>query len=147
MRLWRLARRPFAKQPLSGKGRLYASGRWHSVPRLVTYASESLALATLEVLVHVDPDLCPRDLVAIEIDVPATVAVTRWTPADLPRSWRRYPAPRSLQLLGDAWLNALTGAVLAVPSVLVPSEYNYLLNSLHADAQQITVIGKKVVRT
>jgi RES domain-containing protein len=79
MRLWRLARKAFAKEPLSGEGGLYASGRWHSAPRLVVYASESLALASLEVLVHFDPDLSPRDLVALEIEVPANVPLARWT--------------------------------------------------------------------
>jgi RES domain-containing protein len=73
MHLWRLCRRAFAKEPLSGKGGLYASARWHTAPRLVVYGSESLALARLEMLVHLDPNLVPRDLVAIEIDVAAVV--------------------------------------------------------------------------
>src|SRR2546429_9342301 len=103
MRLWRITRKAFAKEPLRGEGGLYASARWHSAPRLVVYASESLALASLEVLVHVDPDLAPRDLVAIAIEVPSGVAVAQLTAADLPRSWRRYPAPRSLAKRGDAW--------------------------------------------
>lgn len=142
MRLWRISRKAFAKQPLSGEGGRYASGRWHSAPRLVVYASESLALASLEVLVHVDPDLAPRDLVAIEIDVPPLVAVARLTPADLPRSWRRCPAPRSLQQQGNAWLDGQRGAVLGVPSALVPNEYNYLVNPLHADARHLRVVAK-----
>jgi RES domain-containing protein len=142
MRLWRLARKAFAKKPLSGEGGLYASGRWHTAPRHVVYASESLALASLEVLVHVDPDLAPRDLIAIELDVPARVAVAELTPADLPRSWRRHPAPRSVQKLGDAWLDQRTTAVLRVPSALVPRESNYLLNPLHADARRFTIVAK-----
>jgi RES domain-containing protein len=142
MRLWRLARKAFAKEPLSGEGGLYASGRWHSAPRLVVYASESLALASLEVLVHFDPDLSPRDLVALEIEVPANVPLARWTPAELPRSWRRYPPPRTLQKRGNAWLDGLTGAVLCVPSVLVPSEHNFLVNPLHPDARSFSVVSK-----
>ena len=86
MRLWRLARRPFAKKPLSGEGGLYASARWHKAPRPIIYTSESLALASLELLVHVDPDLCPRDLIALEIAVPAGVAVARLALAELPRA-------------------------------------------------------------
>jgi RES domain-containing protein len=142
MRLWRLSRRVFAKEPLSGKGGLYASGRWHSAPRLVVYTSQSLALASLEVLVHVDFDLAPRGLVAMEIDVPDDVIVAGLTPADLPRAWRRYPAPRSLQEFGNAWLGGLETAVLRVPSAVVPSEHNYLINPQHPDVQRIRVVAK-----
>lgn len=142
MRLWRLCRKPFAKEPLSGKGGLYASGRWHDLPRLVVYASESLALASLKFLVHLDSDLLPRDLLAIEIDLPASLKVAQITVSELPKSWRRYPAPRSLRKLGNAWLDNRKGAVLRVPSVIVPRDNNYLINPLHPDAKQITVVAK-----
>ena len=142
MQLWRLCRKPFAKKPLSGAGGLYASGRWHTAPRLVVYASESLALAGLEVLVHVDPDLGPPDLVAIALDVPAMVQGAELTLSDLPRSWRRYPAPLSLQKLGNQWLDNREDAVLCVPSAIVPSEHNFLINPLHPHTQQISVVAK-----
>jgi RES domain-containing protein len=142
MRLWRLSRKAFAKEPLDGKGGLYAAGRWHSAPRLIVYASQSLALATLEVLVHVDPDLAPDDLVAIEIDVPKRVRVIRLTPAKLLGSWRRYPAPRSLQKVGNTWLDCLETAVLCVPSAVIPSELNYLINPLHPQVRHVRVVSK-----
>ncbi len=142
MHVWRLCRKPFAKKPLDGAGGLYASGRWHSAPRLIVYASESLALASLETLVHLDPDLPPDDLVALEIDVPQGVSMTQLQHAKLPRSWRRYPAPRSVQMLGNAWLDGRRSAVLCVPSVLIPSEFNYLINPQHPEARQITMAAK-----
>jgi RES domain-containing protein len=144
MQLWRLCRKAFAKQPLSGEGGLYASARWHTTPRRVAYASHSLALACLEVLVHLDPELMPRDMVAVAIDVPEEVEITELTISDLPKSWRRYPAPRSLQRLGDAWLDGGESAVLRVPSVVVPNELNYLINPLHHDARRIKVVAKSL---
>jgi RES domain-containing protein len=142
MHLWRLCRKPFAKEPLSGKGALVSSGRWHTAPRLVVYASESLALASLEVLVHLEPDHMPPDLLAIEIDVPDALEIARLNPSQLPRSWRRYPAPRSLQKLGNAWLDSQKCAVLRVPSAVIPGEANFLINPLHPDARHIAVAGK-----
>jgi RES domain-containing protein len=142
MQLWRLCRKAFSKQPLSGEGGLYASARWHTSPRRVVYASHSLALACLEVLVHLDPELMPGDMVALEIDVPERVSITELTVSELPKSWRRYPAPRSLQRLGDTWLDDCESAVLRVPSVVVPTEQNYLINPLHPDARRITVVSK-----
>jgi RES domain-containing protein len=142
MHLWRLCRRPFTKEPLSGKGGLFSSGRWHTAPRLVVYASQSLALATLEVLVHLDNDLVPADLMALEIDVPSDVEVAEIRPAELPRSWRRYPASRSLQKIGNLWLDRREAALLCVPSAIIPSEFNFLINPLHEAAQQIRVVNK-----
>ena len=142
MQLWRLCRRAFAKEPLNGEGGLYASARWHTFPRPVVYASHSLSLACLEVLVHLDPELMPPDFVAIEIDVPSNVTIKEIEVAALPKSWRRYPAPRTLQSLGNAWLTERSSAVLRVPSVVVPTEQNYLINPLHPDARRITVVSK-----
>jgi len=143
MHVWRLCRKPFAKEPLSGKGGLVSSGRWHTSPRLVVYASESLALASLEILVHVDLDIVPSDLVAMEIYIPAAVQIAHLTVSQLPRFWRRYPPPQSVQKLGNAWLDSRTGAALRLPSAIIPSEFNFLINPLHADARHIRVVKKK----
>jgi RES domain-containing protein len=143
MHIWRLCRRPFAKEPLSGKGCLVSSGRWHTSPRLVVYASESLALASLEILVHTDLDVAPADLVAIEIDIPAEVEIAHLTLSQLPRFWRRYPSPQSAQKVGNAWLDSRNGAVLRLPSAIIPSEHNFLINPLHVDAAQITIVKKR----
>ncbi|MGC4070168.1 MAG: RES family NAD+ phosphorylase [Polyangiaceae bacterium] len=142
MKLWRICRKQFAAKPLDGKGGMLAAGRWHTPRRLVTYASDSLALASLEVLVHCDLDLLPSDLLAVEIEVPTEVEVTELTTSDLPRSWRRYPVPRVLQELGNNWLDEATTAVLRVPSAIVPTECNYLINPLHSDVKAIRIVRR-----
>lgn len=146
MRVFRLCRRSFARSPLDGRGGLVASGRWHTPRRLVTYASESLALASLEILVHCDPDLLPTDLVAVEIDVPEGLPSDRFDALDLPRGWRRYPAPASQQRLGNAWLDAASGCLLRVPSVIVPSESNFLITPAHPDVRRLRVVGRRAFR-
>ena len=141
MRIFRLCRRPFSRSPLDGRGGLFASGRWHTPRRLVCYASDSLALASLEILVHCEPDLVPSDLVAVEVNVPSGVTVEELDAA-LPRSWRRYPAPASLQRLGNAWLDRGSACVLRVPSALVPSESNFLINPVHPDIRKLRILRK-----
>ena len=142
MRLFRLCRRPFSRNPLDGRGGLFASGRWHTPRRLVCYASDSLALASLEILVHCEPDLIPTDLIAVEINVPNGVAIAELSARALPRSWRRYPAPALLQRLGNEWLDRDSACVLRVPSALVPSESNFLINPAHPDARKLRVVRK-----
>lgn len=146
MRLFRLSRKAFARSPLDGKGGLFVSGRWHTARRLVAYASDSLALAGLEVLVHCDIDLLPTDLVAIEVFVPKSVKIAELALTDLPRTWRKYPAPASLQRLGNAWLDEASGCLLRVPSAIIPTESNFLINPRHPDLGKLRVVRKFAFR-
>ena len=43
--------------------------------------------------------------------------------------------------MGDAWARAARSAVLALPSVIIPGELNYLLNPAHPDFKTIS-LGK-----
>ncbi len=142
MRIWRICRKAFARRPLEGRGGLLVAGRWHTPRRLVAYASESLALASLEVLVHCDLELLPEDLVAVEVNVPTKVKVHEVKARELPRSWRRYPGPQRLQELGNRWLDQGRTAVLRVPSALVPTESNFLVNPTHPAFRELQVVRR-----
>ena len=109
---------------------------------MVVYTSSSLALASLEILVHCDIDLVPADLVAIEIAIPDSLKIKGIPASKVPRSWRKYPGPRGLQKLGDAWLDGVSSCVLRVPSAVIPSESNFLINPRHVDMRRIKVVRK-----
>ena len=143
VRLWRICRRTHASDSSSGRGGLFASGRWHPKGRRVVYTSSTLSLAALEILVHTDKDLVPGDLVQVEIEVPSEVEEEAIAPNALPRNWRRYPAPAALQRLGAGWLDRGDTAVLEVPSAVIPHENNYLVNPLHPHAARIRVLTKR----
>ncbi len=141
MRVWRICREPFGADALEGRGGIVTSGRWHTRGRPVVYASQSLALAALEVLVHVDRAIAPADLVQLEIDVPDDLEIHQIHVRGLPKDWISYPAPPRLQRMGDRWLSAGTTPVLQVPSSLIPEESNYLLNPQHVDARRFSVVA------
>jgi RES domain-containing protein len=103
----------------------------------VVYASESIALAALELLVHVDPPEAPDDLVVIPADIPAGLATTQLTTRTLPTGWRSTAGLAALQDLGRSWLRGGKTAVLSVPSVVVPEERNFILNPSHPDFARI----------
>lgn len=128
---WRLVSRHRAASAFDGEGARLYGGRWNPPGIAVVYASTALSLAALEVLVHVDPDTAPRDLVALRAELPAGTAVSRLVPSDLPAGWRAYPAPAALQALGAAWVRAGATVALRVPSAVVPREDNLLLNPAH----------------
>jgi RES domain-containing protein len=50
---------------------------------------------------------------------------------DLPDDWPSPGSREQLQAIGADWCRRGSSAVLAVPSSVIPSETNYLLNPLH----------------
>ena len=122
-------------QAFSGEGARLFGGRWNSAGGAVVYTSSSLSLAALETLVHADRDRFKRDYLAFTLEIPEAL-LTVLQEADLPADWRSRPVSTGARRLGDAWLTGGT-AVLAVPSVVVPLETNYLLNPLHPDAGKV----------
>lgn len=108
----------------------------------MAYCSSVLSLAALELIVHLDPAAIPGDLVAIELEIPDTLPIQRWTPANLPAGWREPAAMSGLRARGEGWIKAATTAVLLVPSVVVPREMNILINPAHPDAARVLVLGR-----
>ena len=140
MQVWRISKAKYAATAYCGEGARLESGRWHQASHRVVYTSASAALAALEILVHTASDLLPRtSYVAIPADIPEDLTILRLTVADLPADWDVTPAPPTLRALGMQWLQAGQTAVLAVPSVIVPFEWNYLLNPLHPDFARIQI--------
>jgi RES domain-containing protein len=137
MRLWRLCRRRHAA--FDGEGARLEGGRWNRPGSAVVYTSATLSLAVVELLVHVDPEQAPADLVALAADVPDDLPVQTVAVRDLPASWRRHPAPPALAEIGARWLRRKAAAVLSVPSAVVPEERNFLLDPAHADFARIRV--------
>ena len=141
MLVWRICARRHASRAFTGDGARFYGGRWNPRGVPVVYTAATLSLAALELLVHLDPDTVPGDLVAVAGEVPDDLHIEQISVASLRRNWRGYPAPEELQMRGLAWVRAVKSAVLSVPSAVVPPERNYLLNPAHRDFTKIR-IGK-----
>lgn len=140
MLLWRLTRAIHLHAPLSGVGAKKHGGRWNSKGHAVVYTSESLELALLEALVHLDPDLIPRDMhqVCIELDDSLVAPLA----ASLPDGWDRPPPYlASVQVIGDRWLRDQSSLALAVPASVLPGRRNVLLNPMHKDIRVVRQIS------
>ena len=101
------------------------------------YCAGSLALACLEVFVHLDPDDLPDDLVSIRVEIPGSLAVEDIDPTKLPKSWRKVPGPPALRRLGSEWVAEGRSVALRVPSAVIPDEHNVLLNPRHPDMAKV----------
>lgn len=139
LRAWRIVKEKRAATAFDGEGAWLHGGRWNSRGTRVIYASATLALAALENLVHLTPPMTFR-YVAIPVEFEQRLVETV-TPAGLPADWSEQPPPPSAKALGDLWVKEARSAVLALPSVIIQAETNYLLNPAHPDFKSI-VIGK-----
>jgi RES domain-containing protein len=141
--VWRLTRA--GHQALDGEGARLNGGRWNTDGKPVIYTSTTLSLAALEYLVHVEPLLAPSDLVAIEIELPEGEGVgAQVDPGQFPEGdWQQYPAPEWQAELGDTWIEDGTFLWLAVPSAVVPQEYNVLINPHHPRSGEIRVASTR----
>ena len=145
--LWRIARDTdkYSADDLTGNGARITRGCWNSQGHAVLYASDSIALSTLETLVGLGPNIAIRNTFLVRITVPRNIWAMRDTRhADsLPVAWVAEPPGTASTGIGDAWLLTGTAPLLLVPSVIVPEEYNVLINPAHPAVAAITA---KVVR-
>ncbi|RMQ49096.1 hypothetical protein ALQ04_00253 [Pseudomonas cichorii] len=128
--VYRLVKRKWLAQAFDGEGAKLYGGRWNSKGRACVYCAGSESLALLEVLVHLDNSSMVQHYVMLELQIAAD-RILNARPDSLPADWREEPAPPSTASFGDAWLDSGQSLALAVPSVIVPRESNYLLNVQH----------------
>jgi RES domain-containing protein len=127
---------------LSGEGARLFGGRWNSEGRSAIYLASSCSLAMLEVLVHLQPLMIPNDYCIVEIEVPDT-SITQITVNDLPDNWKDVSPPAILKVMGNNFLANKKQLMLKVPSSIVPTEYNYLLNPMHPDMKKVKIVKKE----
>jgi RES domain-containing protein len=142
MLIWRITRKPFLAQALVGVGAKKYGGRWNSKSVAVVYASETLELAMLEALVHVDMDLLPKDMyqMAFEVEERLIGPVT----APLPKGWGRTPPYEpKVQAIGDAWIRNESSLGLRVPASVLPSRSNILLNPAHSKMASVREVERR----
>ena len=74
MIVYRLSRARFSKD-LSGRGAELAGGRWNSKGTPMLYTSDSIALCTVEVAVHMPLGIVPFDYELVQIQVPEELEI------------------------------------------------------------------------
>jgi RES domain-containing protein len=138
MQIWRICRARFAGEAFSGLGARRFGGRWNSPGTPMVYASTSLALAAIELFVHLEPNLQPDDLVSIAALLPLGEPAQRLSPDKLPPAWWTDDF-EPLRALGDAWIRGKSSLAIEVPSAALRMERNVLVNPLHPAIADIKV--------
>ncbi|HEX6161528.1 MAG TPA: RES family NAD+ phosphorylase [Thermoanaerobaculia bacterium] len=139
---WRITKARHAASAFDGDGARRAGGRWNTPGHPVVYTSASASLAALEIVVHVPRSELLASYVVFVCEFPESL-VTRVALRDLPPGWQTSPVPPEAQAIGDEWLRSGRSAVLEVPSAVVESESNYLLNPGHRDFARVKIGAAK----
>ncbi|MEM9834683.1 MAG: RES family NAD+ phosphorylase [Bacteroidota bacterium] len=130
MEVYRVSSKKYARE-LSASG---SANRWNIPGEFVIYASSSHSLATLELVIHrnaIKPEIDYRVMI---ISVANTDTLVRHiTTNDLPKNWRKFEAYSELQIMGSTWYTSRETLILKVPSVVIPHEHNYIINTKHED--------------
>jgi RES domain-containing protein len=135
---WRISKIRYAASAFDGEGARLNGARWNSVGTPVVYASETVALATLEVLIGLQEAalLSSYALIKVEFGEDLVEALDRQS---LPSTWNHHPPAQETQRLGDLWVAEARSVVLKVPSAVVEAEHNYLFNPRHKQFPRVVI--------
>jgi RES domain-containing protein len=122
MKIYRMHRSARAAGDYAGA--TAAGGRWNPIGTPMLYTAQHLSLACIEVLVHLDKSQLPRDYVWSKTDLPAAPPIL---------AFESVSSVVSCQATGHAWLGTANRLAIQVPSVIIPDEFNVLLNPMHAE--------------
>jgi RES domain-containing protein len=126
-----------AASVFSGDGGLYVAGRWNHKGTRAIYCSQSISLCTLEWLSHNGLSVSGFSYCKFSIEIPDELVI-QYTLLDLPADWCNSPSPGSNR--DFAVRNFYTPnkhLAMAIPSVIVPEEFNLVINPLHSSFAQV----------
>lgn len=140
--IYRIVKEKRAETAMDGNGARLYGGRWNSIGRPAVYVAGSESLAILEILVHLKNTkvLDNYVLFTLELDEEDALLLNN---EDLPSNWKEEPAPLETAEIGDQWLSSNNSLALAVPSVVVPRELNYILNINHPNFDKLIKTMKR----
>jgi RES domain-containing protein len=127
---------------LDGLGGLYGPGRWHKKGFPVIYTSEHASLAAWEKIVHVASfENIPNNLILVKIEIPEWIEIQTVPQSILTEGWNSFPFINETVNYGTSFLLKKEYLALKVPSVIIPDEYNIILNPLHSEIKDCNVIS------
>lgn len=117
---------------LNGTGSAMFGGRWNSIGNFLLYTAETSSLSILENVVHsYGTQSSNYILTSINLKDSSIMDINDLTA--LPTDWKRNEALTAK--IGDLWVKDQNTAILKVPSVINPTESNFLINPLHPDLE------------
>lgn len=126
---------------LSGTGAALYPGRWNKMGSPVLYTGVNREIALLENIVHNPPMFYPQlDILTLEIP---DDSISEFKTTDLPKNWFQFPAPTVLSEMGQEWIIRGETVGLKVPSSIIHSSSNIILNCRHPGYGEVKLLEQK----
>ena len=138
MIVYRITRKKYATD-LSGSGAAVYGGRWNKKGTPVLYTGGNIEIALLETIVHIPTMLVP-ELVLLTLEFPDH-SITEIKISELPKNWVNYPAHTVLSEIAQKWVDKNETIALKVPSCIIHSSCNYILNCSHPDFNLLRLVN------
>jgi RES domain-containing protein len=140
MLLYRISKSIYADD-LAGTGAGLYGGRWNPKGLNMVYTAGSVALASLEYMAHNFHLMNVQDITLTIIRTAEDSPIREPDSSEIPRNWNlKFKSSQYTQRIGARFLKQSEDYILKVPSVIVPMEYNYLLNPRHPLHRQTRVV-------
>jgi len=143
MFVYRISKKTFCKD-LSGIGAGLYGGRWNPKGINMLYTSSSIALASLEFMIHNYHLLSTANVCMAKIKITAGAPKKIISLNQLPKGWStQLGSQNATQQMGKEFSLLCKAYILKVPSSVIPGEFNLLLNPnhlLHAKTEIVDII-------
>jgi len=133
MDVYRIEQTKYGAQ-LTGEGAFLVGGRWNHKGTRVLYTSTSRALCILETLVHTSGLPLLNSFSILTISVPDNFVRVL---DDLPVDWDADVITNSTRDCGSEFVKNKKSIGLMMPSVIVPQEFNMVINVLHPEMSKV----------
>lgn len=138
MKVYRIARDKYVKD-LTGTGAKLHGGRWNPKGLAVLYTAQHKSLAALELLVHLDKNTVPDDLQILTIEVP-DIEIKEFDVLEFKKLLNDIDSLPKFKESGKKWILEKKSLALKIPSVLIPGEFNILINPEHKSFKVIKIL-------
>ena len=108
-----------------------AANRWNRAFQFVIYCSENISLCALELLAHTNGIRPAGEFKIMEIEILNPVGVKSIDTKELPENWQQLHSYSQTQLIGSDWYESKSSLCIKIPSAIIQSEYNYMINTQH----------------
>jgi len=115
------------------------NNRWNSLGTPMQYTCESSALCAVEIHQYVPPSFPPKNYSMLEIEIPNCKVLTINEDFFANENWIKDNA--ITQAIGDYFIKENVFLVLKVPSAMITSCWNFLINPNHKDFHKVEIVN------
>ncbi|MEM6718440.1 MAG: RES family NAD+ phosphorylase [Bacteroidota bacterium] len=138
MIVYRVCGSKYANDISGESSRKQKNNRWNSYGTPMLYTSESPALCAVEIHQYLPPAFIPRNYSLLKIEIPDDNHLQIDTAFFSTEKW--IDKVGITQSLGDFFIEENEHLVMKVPSAMISSCFNYLINPKHKDFGSIRIV-------